>query len=168
MNNTQGSVSVPLRQCLVMSVLYGDSHQLPAALFGLEVVRRIVLGVTGEELEKVLYSSTTDILLVFAMHIDINRVKVQLESLASWMGKPVHLQCVRPSAMDLKKSGVMGSIGPTPQAKGCHQVLEGDKALALPFFSGKDTPEYDEVNFGQWLFAVEGAQLTSSSSALHC
>ena len=33
MNTTHASVSVPLRQCLVMSVLYGDSHQLPDSLF---------------------------------------------------------------------------------------------------------------------------------------
>ena len=41
-------------------------------------------------------------------------------------------------------------------------------ALQLPFFSGKTTPGYDAVAFDQWLAAVEGAQFTSSSSALHC
>ena len=34
--------------------------------------------------------------------------------------------------------------------------------------SVKATPGYDEVAFGQWLAAVEGAQLTNSSSTLHC
>ena len=59
-NNTQQGVSVPLRQCLVMSVLFGESHQLPASLFGPDLVSRVVVGVTGESPEKILYSSTTD------------------------------------------------------------------------------------------------------------
>ena len=64
---------------LVMSVLFGDTHQLPAALFGVELVSRVVVGVTGEYPEKILYSSDNDILLVFGPDVDINRVKVQLE-----------------------------------------------------------------------------------------
>ena len=47
MHNTLQSVRVPLRQCLVMSVLYGDSHQLPATLFGADLVSSVVMGVTG-------------------------------------------------------------------------------------------------------------------------
>ena len=114
MNTVSTSISVPLRQCLVMSVLYGDSHQLPAALFASNLVCQVVVGVTGECPEKILYSLTVDILLVFSPKADINRVKVQLECQASWMGKPIHLQCVRPSGKDLRQFGVMGSIGPTP------------------------------------------------------
>ena len=52
MNSTQTGMSVPLRQCLVMSVLFGESYQLPAALFGPEVVSRVVVGVTGEAPEE--------------------------------------------------------------------------------------------------------------------
>ena len=55
-----------LRQCLVMSVLYGDSHCLPAALFSSDLVSRVVFGITGECPQKVFQSSTSDILLVFA------------------------------------------------------------------------------------------------------
>ena len=47
MNGTQAGMSVPFRQCLVMSVLFGESHQLPAALFSPEVVSKVVVGVTG-------------------------------------------------------------------------------------------------------------------------
>ena len=85
MNSTQTGVSVPLRQCLVMNVLYGESHQLPAALFSPEVVSKVVVGVTGEYPEKTLYSPATDILLVYGSEININRVKVQMECLGSWM-----------------------------------------------------------------------------------
>ena len=42
--------------------------------------------------------------------------------------------------------------------KGYHQKREGDIALKLPFFNGKSISECDEVTFGQWLSAVEGAQ----------
>ena len=93
-----------------MSVLYGDSHQLTAALFASNLVCQVVVGVTGECPEKILYSPTVDILLVFSPKADINRVKVQLECQASWMGKPIHLHCVRPSGKDLRQFGVMGSI----------------------------------------------------------
>ena len=48
MNGTQTGVSVPLRQCLVMRVLFGESHQLPAALFSPAMVSKVVVGVTGE------------------------------------------------------------------------------------------------------------------------
>ena len=95
LNNTQPRVNVPLRQCLVMSVLYGDSHCLPAALFRSDLVSRVVFGITGECLQKVFQSSTSDILLVFAQGVDISGIKVQLESQSHWMGKPVHLKCVR-------------------------------------------------------------------------
>ena len=54
MNSTQAGMSVPLRQCLVMSVLFGESHQLPAALFSPKVVSKVVVGVTGEYPEKIL------------------------------------------------------------------------------------------------------------------
>ena len=169
MNTVPTSMNVPLRQCLVMSVLYGDSHQLPAALFASNLVCQVVVGVTGECPEKILYSPTVDILLVFSPKADINRVKVQLESQASWMGKPIHLQCVRPSGKDLRQFSVMGSIGPTPTpGTSNHQGKEGDSALQLPFFSGNHPPGKDEVSFGQWLSAVERAQHTSSSSALYC
>ena len=110
MNSTQTGVSVPLKQCLVMSVLYGESHQLPAALLSPEVVSKVVVGVTGEYPEKILYFPATVILLVYGSGIDINRVKVQLECLAGWMGKPVHLQCVRPSGKELRKFGVVGTV----------------------------------------------------------
>ena len=39
---------MPIRQCLVMSVMYGDSQCLPADLFSLGVVSRVVFGITGE------------------------------------------------------------------------------------------------------------------------
>ena len=94
LSNTQASMSVPLRQCLVMSVMYGESHQLPVELFGPDIVSRVVLGITGECPEKILNSPTTDILLVFVSEVDVNRVKVQLECQGSWMGKPIHLKCV--------------------------------------------------------------------------
>ena len=112
MNYTQSSVSVPLRQCLVMSVVYGDSHQLPANLFGPELVRQVVVGVTGEDPEQLFYSSVADILMVYKEGADINRIRLQLECQANWMGKPIHLQCVRPSGLDLRKFGVVGTIPP--------------------------------------------------------
>ena len=76
-------MSVPIRQCLVMSVLFGESHQLPGTLFSPDLVGKVLVGVTGEYPEKVLYSSAADILLVYSCNVDINRVKVQLECLAS-------------------------------------------------------------------------------------
>ena len=76
---------------------------------------------------------------------------------------------MRPSGKDLRQFGVMGSIGPTPiPGTNNHQGKEGDVALQLPFFNGNHPPGKDEVSFGQWLSAVEGAQLTGSSSALYC
>ena len=48
-----------------------------------------------------------------------------------------------------------------------HLKREGDVSLEIPFFSGKDNPVEDEVNFDQWLHAVEGAILTSSPTAVH-
>ena len=65
----------------------------------------------------------------------------------------------------------MGSIGPAPTASpspSYHQWREGDSALQSPFFHGNNPSGKDEVTFGQWLSAVEGVQLTSSSSALCC
>ena len=102
MFDMNASMSVPLRQSLVMSVLYGDSYKLPAALFASNLVCQVVVGVTGECPEKILYSPTVDILLVFSPKTDINKVKVQLECQASWMGKPIHLHCVKPSGKDLR------------------------------------------------------------------
>ena len=66
LSNTQPRMSVPLRQCLVMSVVYGDSHYLPVGLFGPDVVNRMVHGVTGECPERIFNSSNADMLLVFA------------------------------------------------------------------------------------------------------
>ena len=66
LGDTQVSMSVPLRQCLVMSVMYGDTHHLPAGQFGPGVVSRMVHGVTGECPERIFNSANTDILLVFA------------------------------------------------------------------------------------------------------
>ena len=74
LSNTQAGMSAPLRQCLEMSVMYGESHQLPGKLFGPDIVSRVVLGITVECPEKILDSPTTDILLVFASELDVNRV----------------------------------------------------------------------------------------------
>ena len=161
-------MSVPLRQCLVMSVMFGDSHQLPAGLFSPDVVSRVVFGITGELPQKIFNSSETNILLVFAPETDVNRVKVQLECQSSWMGKPVHLECKRPSGIDVRQFGVVGSVTSFAMARECHLGREGDATLELPFFSGKLTPEGDEVTFGQWLSVVEGAQQTCSPDAIHC
>ena len=105
-NNTHQGVSVPLRQSLEMSVSFGESYQLPASLFGPDLVSRVVVEVTDEFPQKILYSSTIDILLSYGPGVDINRVECQ----ASWIDKPVHLQFVKPSGVELKKFGVMGSI----------------------------------------------------------
>ena len=160
-------MNVPLRQCLVMSVMYGDTHHLPVGLFGPEIVSRMVHGVTGEYPERILNSANTDILLVFAPEADVNRVKVQLECQSSWMGKPIHLKCTRPSGTELKQFGVLGTIVSSARIKGCHLKREGDVSLELPFCSGKTTPELDEVTFSQWLSAVEGVQQSCSLAALH-
>ena len=127
----------------------------------------MVHGVTGECPEKILNSSNTDILLVFAPEADVNRVKVQLECQSSWMGKPIHLKCTRPSGTELKQFGVLGTIVSPARIKGCHLKKEGDISLELPFFSGKTTPEHDEVTFSQWLSAVEGAQQSCFLAAIH-
>ena len=66
-----------------MSVLYVDSHQQPTALFASNLVSQLLVGVTGECPEKILYSSTLDILLVFSPNADAYGVKVQLECQAS-------------------------------------------------------------------------------------
>ena len=166
LNNTQPRVSVPLRQCLVMSVLYGDSHCLPAALFSLDLVSRVVFGITGECPQKVFQSSTSDILLVFAQGVDISGIKVQMfESQSHWMGKPVHLKCVGPSGNDVRKFGVVGSVhSAVTISKGIvvdHGVKEGDFSLELPFFSGNVPPQEDEVTFAQWRYAVESAKVHS-------
>ena len=150
-----------------MSVLFGESHQLPAALISPEVVSKVVVGVTGEYPEKILYSPATDILLVYGSEIDINRVKVQLECLASWMGKPVHLQGARPSGKELRKFGVVGTVQSPTTSHREILVPKGDSALHIPFFSGNSPPGKNEVLFGQWLSSVEGAKLTSSPQALH-
>ena len=85
------------------------------------------------------------------------------------MGKPIHLQCVRPSGKDLRQFGVIGSIGPTlTPGTTDRQGKEDDAALQLPFFSGNHPPGKHEVSFSQWLSAVERVQITSSSSALYC
>ena len=109
LSNITGCVSVPLRQCLVMSEVFGETHQLPAGLFSAELVSRVVLSITGEMTERIFISSSTNILLVFAIETDVNRVKVQLENLSSWMGKPVHLKCVRPSGIEIRQFGVVGT-----------------------------------------------------------
>ena len=100
MDNSLKCESVPLRQCLVMSVLYGESHQLPARLFGAQVVNQVVVGVTGECPDLILYSSGTDFPLVHGPGVDINRVRIQLEYQSSWIGKAVHIEC---SGEELKK-----------------------------------------------------------------
>ena len=56
---------MPIRQCLVMHVIYGDNHYLQATLFGPDFVTKVVSGVTGECSEKIIHSSATEILLVF-------------------------------------------------------------------------------------------------------
>ena len=84
--DTQPSVSVPLRQCLVMSVLYGDSHCLPAGLFSPDIISRVVFGITGEFPQRVFQSSTIDNLLVVCSRTDVNQVKNRLECQSSWMG----------------------------------------------------------------------------------
>ena len=109
LNNITGCVSVPLRQCLVMSVVFGESHQLPAELFSAELISRVVMMITGEMTERIFMSSSTDILLVFGIEADVNRIKVQMENQSSWMGQPVHLKCVRPSGIDIRQFGVVGT-----------------------------------------------------------
>ena len=76
LNNITGCMSVPLRQCLVMSVVFGESHQLPAELFSAELISRVVMVITGEMTERIFMSSSTDILLVFGIAADVNRIKV--------------------------------------------------------------------------------------------
>ena len=149
-----------------MSVVFGETHLLPAGLFSSEIVSRVVQSITGECPEKILVSSSTDILLVFAIEADVNRIKVQLESQSSWMGQPVHLKCVRPSGIEVRQFGVVGTAMSPVTVQGEHLKREGDASLELPFFSGKDAPEHDEVTFGHWLSAVEGAILTSSPTAV--
>ena len=72
-----------------------------------------MVGVTGECPEKIFHSSYSDILLVYGPKVDLNKVRVQLEYLASWLGKPVKLKCVRPSGVQLKKFGVAGTLLPS-------------------------------------------------------
>ena len=147
--------------------MYGDTPHLPVGLFAPEVVSRVVHGVTGESPERILNSTNTDSLLVFASEADVNRVKIQLECQSSWMGKPIHLKCTRLSGTELKQFGVLGTIVSSARIKGCHLKREGDVSLELPFFSGKTTSEHDEVTFSQWLSAVEGVQQSRSLAALH-
>ena len=167
LNNFTGCVSVPLRQCLVMSVVFGESHQLPAGLFSAELISRAVMVITGEMTERIFVSSSTNILLVFATEADVNRIKVQLENQSSWMGQPVHLKCVRPSGREIRQFGVVGTAMSPVTVQDKHLRREGDISLELPFFSGQDNLEEDEVDFDQWLHAVEGAVLTSSTTAVH-
>ena len=148
-------------------MLCGESHQLSATLFSPDLVGQVAVGVTGEHPDKVLYSSTTDILLVYNPEVDTNRVKVQLGSLASWMGKPVHLKCKRPSGKELLKFGVQGTIPTPPSPPHPASASLGDATLHLPFFSGNMPPGKREVPFSHWLSAMEGARLTSSPQALH-
>ena len=136
-------------------------------MWGPDLVGRVLVGVTGEYPQKVLYSSATDILLVYSPDVDINRAKVQLECVASWMDKAVHLECTRPSGKELRKFGVLRSIQPLSASHQQVQVPKGDIALQLPFFSGNIPPGKNEVPFSHWLSAVEGARLTRSSQALH-
>ena len=158
---------MPLRQYLVISVIFGDSHHLPADLFSSDLVSRVVFGITGECPQRLFRSYGTDILLVFASKVDVNKVKVQMKYQSSWMGKPVHLQCVRPSGMDFRKFGVIGSVSSFAMTKECYLGKVSDASLELPFFSGNPVPEEDEVTFAQWRSAVEGAQFTSFPTAVH-
>ena len=50
-----------------MSVVFGESHQLPAELFSAELISRVVMMITGEMTERIFMSSSTDILLVFGI-----------------------------------------------------------------------------------------------------
>ena len=75
---TQHSMSVPLRHSLVMSVTLVKECFLPAGLFSPDIVGRLVLGVTDECSLKILVSSGSEILLIFA-GVDNTRLKVQLE-----------------------------------------------------------------------------------------
>ena len=166
MNKLSMCESVPLRQCLVMSVVYGESCCLPATLLSPEVIKQVVVGVTGEYPEQIFHSSTSEILLVYGPNADLNKVRVQLEYLASWLGKPVKIRCVRPSGVELKRFGVVGAL-PSPTSSRGGGVSLGDAALELPSFSGKDSPEEGEVTFDHWLSMVEVARIASSPRALH-
>ena len=81
-------MSVPLRQCLVKSVVYGDSHCLPAALFSPDLVNRVVFGITGECPQRVFQSSAADILLVFAPGVDMSGSWSAVGKSISLDGKP--------------------------------------------------------------------------------
>ena len=153
-----------------MSEMYGDSQCLPAGLFSLGVGSRVVFGITGECPQRILQSSANDHLLVFASEVDVSKVKVQLECQSHWMGKPVHLQCSRPSGTDVRKFGVIGSVCSPTIPKGCvlgNVSKEGDVSLEFPLFSGNSPPEEDEETFAQWRYAVENAKFTSSPNAIH-
>ena len=69
-----------------------------------------------------------------------------------------------------RKFGVIGSVQSFAMAKGCSLGIlcrEGDVSLELPFFSGNSPPGEDGVTFAQWRYAVQNAQFTSSSAAIH-
>ena len=73
----------------------------------------------------------------------------------------MHLQCAKPSGKELRKFGVVGTVQSPTTSHREILVPKGDSALHIPVFSKNEVP------FGQWLSAVEGAKLTSSPQALH-
>ena len=71
-------------------------------------------------------SSEADSLLVFAVEVDVNWVKVQMECQSSWMGMPVHMQCIRLSGIDVRKFGVLGSVPSFAVAKEYYLCKKSD------------------------------------------
>ena len=102
LSTTNTSVSVPLRQSLVMSVALGEAHPLLAGLFSPDSIGRLVLIVTGVFPERLFLTEGSTILLVFPTASDILSVASKLNHLSSWMGRTVKVQYHKPSGTELQ------------------------------------------------------------------
>ena len=82
---TNTGVSVSIRQSLVMSVVLGEAHPLPAGLFSPKSVGKLISVVSGILPEKLFFSGRSDILLIFPAPIHVVDISNDLNYLSSWM-----------------------------------------------------------------------------------
>ena len=156
LSSTNTSMSVPLRQSLVMSVVLGEAHPLAAGLFSPDSTGRLVSIVTGVFPERLFFAEGSTILLIFPITTDIPSVASQLNHLS----RTVKVQCHKPSDAELQSFGVKGIVGSLPLEDRHVENLYGnaDQTLHIPYFSASSTPAEDEVDLTQLVYHVRQAQ----------
>ena len=160
LSTTNTSVSVPLRQSLVMSVALGEAHPLLAGLFSPDSIGRLVLIVTGVFPERLFLTEGSTTLLVFPTTTDIHSVASKLNQLSSWMGRTVKVQYHKPSGTELQGFWVKGTVGSIfSESRQVESPFgNADHTLYVPCFSASNTPADNEVELTQWVCHVKQAQ----------